>query len=153
MEGNDFGCSLGWRWRLRRGLRHAALPYLLQPVQIAANPETAETLELPVSVEHGQAGHFNGQALVDIIHRPHEDDTAEGLACSDRVCDLSLWIDIQGLRNIRPAAAKNTRRVRPQQIGEFLICNAEVRIGISLPNKPEGKMVRVHCRCRKIRFW
>jgi hypothetical protein len=27
-----------------------------------------------------------------------------------------------------------------------------VRIGISLPNKAEGKMVRVHCRCRRIRF-
>src|SRR4030095_10860134 len=153
MEGKDFGGSLSWRWHLRRGLRHPALPYLPQSVQIAANAETPETLELPVSVEHGQAGHLNGQAPVDIVHRPEEDDTAEGLTCSDRVCDLPLRIDIQGLRNIRPAAAKNTRLVRPQQIGEFLTCNAEVRIGISLPNKPEGKMVRVHCRCRKIRFW
>ena len=82
-----------------------------------------------------------------------EKDDALRLACFDRVCDLPLWIDIQGLRNVRPAATENTRRVRPQQIGEFLIYDAEVRIGISLPNKAEGKMVRVHCRCRKIRFW
>src|SRR5262249_36274109 len=124
----------------------------LQPVQVAANTEASKPFKLPISVEHGQTRHFGGQAFVGITERPKQDNTAEGFPRCEGVCDLSLWIEIECLCNLKPAAAKYGGRSRSQQISEFLICKAEVSACVGLPNKAEGKMVQVHCRCRRNRF-
>src|SRR5262249_39863140 len=102
--------------------------------------------KLPISVEHRQTRHFGGQAFVGITERPKQDNTAEGFPRCEGVCDLSLWIEIECLCNLKPAAAKYGGRSRSQQIGEFLICKAEVSACVGLQNKAEGKMVQVHCR-------
>src|SRR5262249_48890137 len=103
-----------------------------------------KALELPVSVEHRQAGHFHRQALVCIVERPEQHDTAESLPRRYRVCDLGLRIKPESLGNLMPAAVKYGSGLRSQQIREFLGCRTEVIFGINLPNKSEGKTVRLH---------
>ena len=105
---------------------------------VAADAKTTKALELPVTVEHGQTRHLDGQTLVDMIGRPKQDDTAESFSRRERVGDLALRIEIQGLGNLNPIAVKSSSSFRSEQIGEFLACKTKAILSIGLPDKSEG---------------
>ena len=113
----------------------------LQTGLVAADAKTAKALKLPITVEYGQARYFDRQALIDVIERPKQNDSAEGFPRCECSCDLALWIKIQGLGYLSPIVVKYGGSFRSEQIGKFLACESEASGSIGLPDKTERRIV------------
>ena len=136
---------------LARGFCGPALLNFLYARAIAADAETAKAFKLAVTAENGQSRHFDRQALIGVIERPEQHNSAESFPRRERGCDLTLWIEIEGLGYFSLIVIKHGGSFRSEQIGKFLACESEAVAASVCRNKTKRQYNVTVCLTDRLR--